>query len=540
MSTSYSPELTRIVDRVYQKQLGRAANAGDYAWVQSFFKKIGTVSEVQLTNTIKESQEYKKKVDPEAFERNSKAASRDEYKGNQKALEMYDLSVKIKGKAPTVGELNNWVRYGSVKEWEASLRGEIKWQNVATKTGTQGIKYYSEEALDRLGGVLPKGTNKGGELIATPKSYKGPLSTDRLTEGQEVGDWIVMGQMGSERHGLVGKAFGSSVEKFMAKGGGAMGSIFFTGAGLVAMGQDSASNTILYGEEGMKQRRDLVKDVTGSDKRADRFLKYESRIEDIAAPIVDMIVFRGAPVVSSSRQVAKGAAAETLGQDVDWGNIALQAAVSWITWGVTKGLDKFAASKGWGAGYTSYGRPAAQVALGTAGGVVMGEKFDEALLKSTASAVSQQVLPKGTSPWVTHFVGTAASALADKGSRGIMLGKGGKEAQTWAILGATASYVAGAGVESYLAKPKTEKAPTGLPKAQKAADDILAPVSGQRSTTSRYVGEPSFRQELNVLSDQIAVTNRPAPTSRGFNHNVSDYIALGGVETEERLSPYAA
>jgi hypothetical protein len=533
--------MTRIVDRVYQEQLGRAANEGDYAWVQSFFKNTGTVSEVQLTNTIKESQEYKRKADPEAYDRNAKTADRAAYEGNKKALEMYDLSVKIKGKAPTVGELNNWVRHGSVKEWEASLRGEIKWKNVVTETGTQGIKYYSKEALDRLGGRLPKGADEGGELLAIPKSYKGPLSTDRLTKGKEVGDWIIMGQMGSERHGLVGKAFGSSAEKFMAKGGGALGAVFLSGGGLIAMGQDATSNTILYGEEGMKQRRDLVKDITGSDKRADRFLKREGRIEDIAAPIVDMVVFRGLPVVSTSRKIAKGAAAETLGQDVDWKNIGKSIAVSWAT----QGLKKYV-----GGDFYS------NTLIDTAGNMVLGQKLDEAVLSAVAGNAVGEVFGPGTSPWITGAASTLASAAANKGTRDVMLGKSGKDAQTWSILGATASYVAGAGVESYLSKPKGPSVevkaadmPSGkTPAGTKPASHAGEPFGKLRDRVNEF--RTSGQRELDV---QVEGTKAPrnqgtdrAPKTRGSgrraatNQDIADYIALGGVSTEERLSPYAA
>jgi hypothetical protein len=538
--------MTRIVDRVYQKQLGRAANEGDYAWVQSFFKKTGTVSEVQLTNTIKDSQEYKRKANPEAYDRDAKTADRNAYKGNKKALEMYDLSVKIKGKAPTVGELNNWVRHGSVKEWEASLRGEIKWKNVVTETGTQGIKYYSKEALDRLGGKLPKGTDEDGELIAIPKSYKGPLSTDRLTKGKEVGDWIVMGQMGSERHGLVGKVFGSSAEKFMAKNGGLTGSLVFGALGMGpigpgGLGTDSVGSTILYGEEGVKSRRNLAIKITGSEKRADRFLKYESRIEDIVAPIVDMIAFRGLPVVSTARKVSKGIASETLGQDVDWENIGKSIAVSWATRGIKNYI---------GGDFIS------NTLIDTAGNMVLGQKLDEAVLSAAAGNVVEGFMPGGTSPWITGAASTLASAAANKGTRDAVLGKSGKEVQVWSILGATASYVAGAGVESYLSKPKgpsvgvkaadmpSGKRPVGTKPASHAGEPFGRlrdrinefRTSGQRELDVQVEGTKAPRNQGTDRAPKTRRSDRRAAT----NQDIADYIALGGVGTEERLSPYAA
>jgi hypothetical protein len=304
---------------------------------------------------------------------------------------------------------------------------------------------------------------------------------------------------------------------------------------------DSAWNTILYGEEGKKQRRDLAVRLTGSEQRADRFLKYESSIEDIAAPIVDMIAFRGAPVVTTARKASKGFAAETLGQDVDWESIGKSIAVSWAT----RGLKNYI-----GGDFYS------NTLIDTAGNMVLGQKLGEAILSAAAGNVVAEVFGPGTSPWITGAASTLASAAANKGTRDVMLGGSGKDAQTWSILGATASYVAGAGVESYLSKPK------GPSVGVKAADMP----SGKRPAGTKpasHAGEPfgKLRDRINEfrtsgqreLDVQVEGTKAPrnqgtdrAPKTRGSgrraatNQDIADYIALGGVGTEERLSPYAA
>jgi hypothetical protein len=462
------------LQRLYDDALGRAVTAED---IKYWGGEAGLAKKDRyaVEETVRGSQEALRRKDPKSFA----TADRAEYEGNDKALKMYDLAVSIKGAAPTKGELDNWIRHGSVDAWEASLRGEIKWKNKRrTDGGTTTIKYYSKEALDRLGGDIGKGTN-AGEMIATPTSY-GAIKGDRWAHGYEQGGWTYRSALGSYKKGLVGKLFGEKVEK---RAGNAMPLL------------DQGTTTIAFGESGVTHRRKILKNVLGSEGRAKTFESGESVVEDVVAGVIDAIVFR-MPVITSARTVGKAQAASMMGQDVNWGDVLGDLALSWATAGVTKGLDKFATAAELGSAWTTYGRPLSQVAIGTAAGVARGQEFKDAFASSAVSVAAQQIIPKGANPWVAQAIKVGAPAAYQYSQA-----KGNDSAQMSAVASAIINY--GAGVWQSSGQQKTGELVTS-PSANAA------------------------RAASKVTADETNKKLAAPPQARGMSHDVSGYFLAGG------------
>jgi hypothetical protein len=474
------------LDAIFISALGRSATDADAKY---WGGKTGLAAKDKkaVNASIRGSEEAMRRANPGNYE----LANRNDYH-DAKSLKMYDLSISIKGKAPTKGELNNWIRHGSLESYEAMLRDEIKWKSKRKADGsTVTIKYYSKEALDRLGGNIGKGTN-AGEIIATPTSY-GAVKGDRWSHGYEKDEkdgWTYRSAEGSYKKGLIGRAFGESVEKTLA---GTLPYFQFGGGPPVL---DSSLSVVFMGEAASDVRFETLKKITGSEKNARRFQKREAVIEDIAAPIIDLLAFRGAPVLSTARTQLKAQSASTLGQDVNVGDVAKDIAISWATYGATRGLDKYATAAKWGSTWTDYGRPLSQVAIGTAAGVARGQEFKDAFASSAVNVAAQQIIPKGANPWVAQAIKVGAPAAYQYSQA-----KGNDSAQMSAVASAIINY--GAGVWQASGQQKTRELVTSpSANADWTASDITAGGTGRKLAVS--------------------------PQARGMSHDVSGYFLAGG------------
>ncbi len=471
------------LNAIFVDALGRSATDADAKY---WGGKTGLASKDKnaVDASIRGSEEAMRRANPGNYE----LANRNDYH-DAKSLKMYDLSISIKGKAPTNGELNNWIRHGSLESYEAMLRDEIKWKSKRKADGsTVTVKYYSKEALDRLGGNIGKGTN-AGEIIATPTSYGQVVGRkDRWSSGTDSKDgWTYRVAQGSYRKGLVGKAFGENFERKAS------------GTGIFVM--DPTSEIMWLGESGIKHHMGRFKDVFGSEGRAEQANEIASYVEDAVAVIIDTYAFDGAPVVQTVRKASKSYASEVMTGHSGFADVAKDIAISWATYGATKGLDKYATASKWGSTWTNYGRPLSQVAIGTAAGVARGQEFKDALASSAVNVAAQQIIPKGANPWVAQAIKTGAPAAYQYSQA-----KGNDSAQMSAVASAIINY--GAGVWQSSGQQKTGELVTS-PSANAA------------------------RAASKVTADETNKKPAAPPQASNKVRDVSDYFLAGG-STEER------
>jgi len=314
------------------------------------------------------------------------------------------------------------------------LRGDIRWEK-----GSDGrtYKFYNAAALERRGGGIGKGVNKGGEIIVTPAGI--PVSSDRYAR-QTQGDYNVWVPQGSARKGIGQQVFGRGIGKGVDR---ALGTV---GTAIPGLGDISAK---LGGTAGYEAYQDGLKGVLG-DRGARLYETVGQISRSVAAAVADIVAFGGMPLLTTANQALQAKAGQQMGEKGAVRGGVKNMAISWASYGALRGLDKLQASgtsMGNGVGgsragllgdvvYESVTRPAAQIAIGTGAGMARGQKASDAALASAAGVASSAA---GLGPTAQAGIRTGVVALSP----------GFRDAWSGGDRTASAAYLAGEYVIGY-------------------------------------------------------------------------------------------
>jgi hypothetical protein len=321
-----SPTITyQNLDHMYMDVLGRHVTEDDLAWVDN------QTSEQQILRGLVTSAEARQRgVDPN----NYGIETVDPETLSDEQRQYNDLYRDTYGVNMTQWELDNWVDHGTIEAFESSLNGEITYLDTPLEGGGyQHAAVYSQAALDRTGGVftgdgddpgqiviLPEGTEVAGEnweqvdsgdgyiaLVATGNP-SGGIWEDLGFKADDLPDWVWAGVDYVAPVLLAPSTFGAS--------------LYFTGQGAELLG----------GQQGHAAAGDFYTDALGWED-LDRDLNMIT-----SAAITTMATIAGYAVggppgaalfaggASVGRQVSTAIAMDLGGYEVDWGDVAENAA----------------------------------------------------------------------------------------------------------------------------------------------------------------------------------------------------------------------
>lgn len=287
-----------------------------------------------------------------------------------KHADMFNVLREVKGKKYRItrDELDAWANHGKA----SILRADQSAKTITLQNGT--MKAYDAASLKFLtneAGEVDDANFEMGQTFLVPKGtkLKGRLAVaaDGSKMGKEYAGYDIVYKKARSRHGIVGStAKAAGLGEHMANKLDRASGQALTVAGVLAtpligpiglLLTDEAA-AIAGGTEGAKGRQRLVRKAGVSNKMLSQFDKYGDIGTAVVAGVVDAVAFGGAPIASTSNQLANQLEAESTAQSDSkmWRKTLTNVAVDWATYGATKGLNSAAqASKASAVKSGSYG-----------------------------------------------------------------------------------------------------------------------------------------------------------------------------------------